>query len=245
MNTTGDDHVVASLSRAAQALLRRDDPEDLDRVFAGIVGAAVDTVPGADGGGVTVADRSRITSRHPTGTDVHVLDDLQAQFGEGPCIDAAARGADGATIYAPDLGGVQAQQEWPVFGPAAVEKGFRSLLSTPLVIQPGQRSALNLYAYAPDAFDESATTLARLFALQAAVLLHGEDKAAHLRVALESRDVIGQAKGILQERFDVDDTDAFQMMVRSSQDTNMKLADIAEWLVRNRRRTRPGSDPGT
>jgi len=106
------------------------------------------------------------------------------------------------------------------------------------------RAALNLYSAEVDAFDESARTLAGLFGLQAAVLLYGADQASHLSLAVESRDLIGQAKGILMERFDVDDQTAFQMLVRSSQDTNVKLIDVARWLTGNRRefRGRPGAE---
>jgi AmiR/NasT family two-component response regulator len=62
------------------------------------------------------------------------------------------------------------------------------------------------------------------------MLLYGSEQATHLQRALDSRDAIGQAKGILMERFAVDDHGAFQMLVRSSQDTNMKLVDVALWL---------------
>jgi hypothetical protein len=236
-----DDRIVDSLSRAARGLRHRRSLDDLEHTFNGIIVAAVQTVPGADAGGVTMTENSRITSRHPTENDVHVLDDLQAQLREGPCVDAATRGANGNIIYTPDLGSADATEAWPRFAPAAVERGFRSLLSVPMAVQPGRRAALNLYSHGVDAFDGPAVTLARLFALQAAVLLYGSEQTIHLRAALESRDTIGQAKGVLQERFDVDDEVAFQLLVQSSQDTNMKLAEVAQWLLDNRRTTRPAT----
>jgi AmiR/NasT family two-component response regulator len=93
------------------------------------------------------------------------------------------------------------------------------------------RAALNLYAAGPDAFDEDTQTLASLFGAQAALLLYGAVQAAHLVKAVDSRDQIGQAKGILMERFTVDDEAAFQMLVHSSQNTNMKVTAVAEWLT--------------
>jgi hypothetical protein len=99
----------------------------------------------------------------------------------------------------------------------------------------GVHGALNLYAHEPDAFDEHARTLAGLFGVQAALLLYGTNRAVQLQKAVDSRDLIGQAKGILMERFDVDDEAAFQMLVRSSQDTNMKLTAVAGWLTTSRR----------
>ena len=80
-------------------------------------------------------------------------------------------------------------------------------------------------------FDSEARLLAGLFGVQAAMLLHGSEQAAHLGRAVDSRDVIGQAKGVLMERFGVDETEAFQMLVESSQSTNLKLIDVARWLL--------------
>ena len=104
-------------------------------------------------------------------------------------------------------------------------------MSTHLTDHGRARSALNLDSRAPGVFDSSARTVAGLFGAQAALLLHGADHVSHMRAALGSRDTIGQAKGILMERFAVDDDSAFQMLVRSSQDTNLKLVDVARWLV--------------
>ena len=73
--------------------------------------------------------------------------------------------------------------------------------------------------------------LAGLFAAHAAVTLFGAQRVDDLERALASRDEIGQAKGILMERFSLDPTDAFALLSRSSQDTNVKLRDVARWLV--------------
>ena len=93
------------------------------------------------------------------------------------------------------------------------------------------RAALNLYSATSDAFDDDARTMAGLFGVQASLLLYGSSTATNLQRAVDSRDLIGQAKGILMERFGVDDDAAFQMLVRSSQDTNMKLTAVAQWLT--------------
>jgi hypothetical protein len=84
---------------------------------------------------------------------------------------------------------------------------------------------------ATNTFDESARTTAGLFGLQAALLLYGANHARHLSQALESRDLIGQAKGILMERFRVNSEQAFRMLVSSSQDTDIKLVEVARWLT--------------
>jgi hypothetical protein len=103
-------------------------------------------------------------------------------------------------------------------------------MSTSLSVDGRVRAALNLYAAAPNAFGEHCRTLAGLFGIQAALLLYGASEAAHLQRAVDSRDLIGRAKGILMERFKTDDEGAFQMLVKTSQDTNLKLTKVAEWL---------------
>jgi len=105
------------------------------------------------------------------------------------------------------------------------------LMSTHLSTDGCTRAALNLYSHAANTFDESARTTAGLFGLQAALLLYGVNHARQLGNALASRDLIGQAKGILMERFRVNGEQAFRMLVSSSQDTNIKLVEVARWLT--------------
>lgn len=100
---------------------------------------------------------------------------------------------------------------------------------------------MNLYAHRAGVFDSYAQTVAALFGTQAALLLYGAARAHHLSVALGSRDEIGQAKGILMERFDLDGDAAFGLLVRSSQETNIKLVEVARWVVAERRRMRPAA----
>ncbi len=232
MESEQGDRLVTALRSAAHDLLARQSTADGRDVFADIVVAAVQTVPGADAGGVTLAERGQITSRGPTGEAVRKLDELQAELEEGPCITAAAEPAEDGVIVVEDLAEEPGSARWPRFAPRAVDLGYRSLMSTQLSVDG--TAALNLYSDKPDAFDEPARRVAGLFGLQAAILLHGADRTTQLTIALETRDVIGQAKGILMERFEVRDDQAFQMLVRSSQDTNIKLADVARWLTTER-----------
>jgi hypothetical protein len=119
-------------------------------------------------------------------------------------------------------------------------------MSTQLSVNGGTRAALNLYSASPHAFDEESRTLAGLFGIQSSLLLYGADTAAQLQKAVDSRDLIGQAKGILRERFKVDDEGAFQMLVKSSQETNMKLTAVAQWLTEDTGpdQARPAVDAG-
>ncbi|MDD7969071.1 ANTAR domain-containing protein [Actinomycetospora lemnae] len=235
------------LRRAAGDLMRQRSIRDLEKTLAGIVHAAVDTVPGADAGGLSITEDGRVTARTPTSGSVTKLDQLQSDLHEGPCITALEDPSEDGLVLADDLAGADAAR-WPDFAPHAVEAGYRSVLSTRLCTDGrGMRAALNLYGGRPHVFDANARLTAGLFGAQAAILLYGSQHATNLMRAVDSRDVIGQAKGILMERFDVDEDDAFQMLVRSSQDTNMKLVDVAQWLRREtaeRRRMARDADAG-
>jgi hypothetical protein len=224
------EQLVVALRRAARRLLERRSIRDLQQTLSEIVSAAVDTVPGATAGGISVTEDGIVDSRNPTSRGISELDRLQGELHEGPCITALESPDEDGVVIAEDLAGADGER-WPRFAPAAVAAGYRSMLSTQLATNGPMRAALNLYAAEPGVFDVEARVTAELFAVQAAMLLHGSEQAVHLGRAVDSRDTIGQAKGILMERFSVDETEAFQMLVESSQSTNLKLVDVARWLV--------------
>lgn len=222
--------LVGSLRRAAERLLDSNIVRSEDDILARIVSTAVETVPGADGGGITVTQGQSLSSTHVTGNQLHRLDEIQAELNEGPCISASDDPPPDGVIMAADLAGEDASR-WPNFAPPAVELGVRAILSVSLSVDSGRRSSLNLYSATAGSFDEDAQLTAGLFGLQAAGLLFGADQIAGLDRALGSRDIIGQGKGILMERFDLTNHGAFEMLVSASQDTNIKLIDVARFLV--------------
>ncbi|WP_328307887.1 GAF and ANTAR domain-containing protein [Actinomycetospora sp. NBC_00405] len=232
MNTGQHDDLVVALRSAARGLAQQRSIRDLEQTLEQIVASAVVTIPGVDAGSISMTEHGRIETRHPTSDAIAKLDAKQSELYEGPCITAIEDPPESGTVLARDFAGADAER-WPRFAPLAVEAGYRSLMSTQLSVNGGMRAALNLYSTGPDAFDEDAETLAGLFGIQAAVLLYGANTAVHLQRAVDSRDQIGQAKGLLRERFKVDDEGAFQMLVKSSQDTNLKLTAVAQWLLDN------------
>ncbi|GAA4852949.1 GAF and ANTAR domain-containing protein [Actinomycetospora corticicola] len=239
------DGLVAALRRASQEITAKRSIRDLHDTLVQIVRSAVQTIPHVDAGGISLTEDGIITSRGPHPVVISTLDQLQTELHEGPCITAIDDPPADGTVLANDLGGADAAR-WPRFAPRAVEAGFRSILSIQLTADQHMRAALNLYATDPGVFDEESRQVAGLFGVQAAMLLYGSRQATFLQRAVDSRDVIGQAKGILMERFTVDDDEAFQMLVRSSQDTNLKLIEVAEWLraeaVERRRHRGTGPD---
>jgi hypothetical protein len=230
MDTGHNDRLVVALRAAARELAGRRSIRDLEQTLEQIVAAAVATIPAVDAGSISMTRHGRIETRHPTSERIRKLDETQSELHEGPCITALEDPPEDGTVLALDLAGSDAPR-WPRFSPYAVEAGYRTLMSTQLDINGGMRAALNLYSATPEAFDEGTRVLAGLFAIEAAVLLYGANTATHLQRAVASRDLIGQAKGVLRERFKIDDEGAFQMLVKASQETNTKLTAVAQWLL--------------
>ncbi|WP_433783942.1 GAF and ANTAR domain-containing protein [Actinomycetospora sp. CA-101289] len=240
------DDLVTALRRAGRELASRRSIRDLEETLGQIVTSAVATVPGVDAGSISITHHGRIETRHPSSEEIGKLDRTQSELYEGPCISAIDDPPESGIVIAQDFAGEDAQR-WPRFAPEAVAAGYRALMSTQLTTDGGPRAALNLYGATAHAFDEDARVMAGLFGVQASLLLYGADTAEHLQRAVDGRDEIGQAKGILMERFSLDGDAAFQMLVKSSQDTNMKLTDVARWLISDvgRRAARPpGRDGG-
>jgi transcriptional regulator with GAF, ATPase, and Fis domain len=218
--------MARALDDAARRLLERGD-ESVEHTLRLVVRGAIHTIPHAEQAGVSLVERGgRVTSRAPSNETVMELDELQNALGEGPCLDSIWH--EQRTLIE-DM--AQAHDRWPRYAPAAQQRGIGSLLSFQLFATHGSAGALNLYASAPHVFDEASADTGALFAAQAALVLHGAKRVENLNVALDRRDVIGEAKGILVERFGASPDQAFSMLVESSQTTNIKLVDVARWLV--------------
>jgi ANTAR domain-containing protein/GAF domain-containing protein len=243
MTATHDDQLVLALRRAASGLVRQN-IRDMEVVLTQIVASAAETVPGAAGGGITRTERGTLQACHATDDAIRDLDRLQLELDQGPCLVAADDPVPCGVVVAHDLTGRADTERWPRFAPAAVRAGYHSVLSAQLASTGrGRLAALNLYAHEPGVFTDQARTVAGLFATQASLLLLGADQAAYLQRAVDSRDVIGQAKGILMERFRVDAGQAFEMLIASSQQTNLKLVDVAQWLTEPDEHLAPSSTP--
>ncbi len=214
------------LADALSAVVRTLEPEpDVEQTVANIVQAVAATVPGTEDAGISLLESGSLKSVAPSSERVSQLDQLQHKLGEGPCVDAVFTNI----VYR--TSDIAADERWPKFGYAAAELGINSMLAVRLFTGKTLLGALNLYSTQPSAFDDSAEHVAGLFAAHAAVALAGSRAQAQLRNALESRDVISMAKGILMERHQVTDDQAFDLLVRASQNTNRKLHEVARWLV--------------
>lgn len=168
----------------------------------------------------------------PVSELVAKLEELQSAAQEGPCIETLA-GVD--SVYVVDLA---EDQRWPSFAPAAVELGVRSALGYRLSAGGTTVGALLLYARLPGAFNAADRAQGLIFASYAAMALaQAQTQAAdhlrieHLESALLSREVIGQAQGILMERERITAEQAFHLLRRASQHLNLKLRHVAQGIV--------------
>ena len=207
----------------------------LDRV----VNAARVAIPGADLVSVTLATETGYTTPVHTDDMALKLDEVQYRLGEGPCVEATRTPGLGLTFSADLAQGVQ----FPNFGPAAAEIGVHSVLAVGLFPDRDNDrfGALNVYAFEAGGLDELDRDLALILAAHASTALAAtlattaaELESAQLRQALQSRDVIGQAKGILMERRGISADEAFDVLRRASQSLNIKLTTVAQTLVDRR-----------
>ena len=217
------DELAQTLSDLARSLQSEDSLED---TLDAIVSAAVDTVPGAQHAAIT-AVQARREVHTPAATDdlVREVDRAQYETGQGPCLDAVY---EQQTVRLSDMAG---EDRWPEFSRRALDLGIRSMLSFQLYVVEDNLGALNLYSGDVDAFDDESENVGLLFASHAAVAMAGIRKDHDLAVAISMRDMIGQAKGILMERHRITADQAFALLVRASQRTNVKVAEIARRLA--------------
>ncbi len=219
--------VGQAIAAAARALY---DSQSMDETLQRIVEVARDSVPGFDHVGISTVDRKgRVETRAVAGDLVRILDAVQYDLGEGPCVETL-RGA--GAVVASDL----AQDgRWPRYVPTAVEHGVQSQLDIQLHLdEEGPLGGLNFYSTTSSGIDPEAESIAELFATHAALALGNAREKDTLNEALLTRQVIGQATGIIMERYQTSSDRAFEFLVRASSVTNLKLRDVAQELVSRR-----------
>ncbi len=210
---------LAALARSLAA------EADLTGVLSRVLEASKTQIEGAEHAGMTALSRHGASTPAATDQLVLVIDDLQYSTGEGPCLSAAADHEP--VVIVDDL---TTEARWPVFSPGAISHGIRSMLSFRLYTDRVSIGALNVYARQPHAFAADSVHAGALLAAHSAVAIAAATTSADLLAGLESRDVIGQAKGILMERYKVTPSEAFDLLVTASQNSNRKLRDLAAEL---------------
>jgi GAF domain-containing protein len=220
--------LIVNFSETARILFAAGSVTD---TLAQVVETAVATIEGCDFAGLFLVEKDVITTPVHTDPIVEEVDALQQRLSEGPCLEAISQRL---IFYVDDLAD---DARWPHFGPQATAAGVRSVLALPLVTN-GRLGALNLYARYPAAFGvvdrAKGVILASLAGLAVSAARSHEDeerRSENLNMALGTREVIGQAQGILMERERITAAQAFDILRHASQHLNRKLRDVAQDLV--------------
>jgi hypothetical protein len=202
-------------------------PMDLDEALERITRGAVDTIPGIDYASLSVtANAGQIETLAPTDPVALRADQLQYDLREGPCYEAV----DGAPVL--EVDDLASDLRWPDYGPkAAATFGLGAQIAFQFRAAPHARGALNLYAEQPHAIAGETRELGEMFANLAAVALGWSRHDQTLHEALSTRELIGQAIGIVMERYRLDADRAFAFLVRTSQAGNVKLRDVAAGII--------------
>ena len=216
-----DDRILDASRRLAAAL----QPGDLDTTLANITAAAVEVLPDVQASSITVKHADgRLETVAPTHDFLRDVDAAQYELQEGPCYEAAV---DTVHITSPNL---SADERFPRYAPVALRAGVRAQAGVRLFDTPSSNGALNLYSGRVGSFTDLGV-LSQLFAHQSAVALDYARQVDQLQEAVRSRQLIGQAVGIVMERYSVDEARAFGFLTRLSNDQNLKLRLVAERLV--------------
>lgn len=215
--------IARALTEAARSI---NSPTSVEETLDAIAREALRSVPGFNHVGISVSHRDgTIETKAATDPLVWELDELQYSVGEGPCLESV----HSTPVVVVEC--AQHEQRWPRFIPRAVQKGLRAQLGVRLFTEAGTLGGLNLYSTESETVHRDAVQVAELFASHAAIAL-GRARYEHdLNEALASRKVIGQAIGIIMERYQISEDKAFQFLVRASSTSNTKLRVVAQEVV--------------
>lgn len=181
-----------------------------------------------DDAGVLLRSGGTVTTAAATSARVEMSDQIQRESGEGPCYAATQT----AELYRVD--DTARETPWPAWAHAVAALGIRSALGVPLRTHDRNYGALNLYSEQASAFSDDDVAVAAIFARHAALAVDAATKEETLEQAVDARKLVGQAQGIIMERYNVDADAAFDALMRFSQDNNLKLRELAEHIVSQR-----------
>jgi hypothetical protein len=197
---------------------------DTPALLSGLITGAAESVPGAQYAGITATQRRRgietaaATHRYPV-----LLDEIQGRYQQGPGLTSAV---SQKSVRIDDLAD---DDRWPLYRGAALRQTpIRSIMSFGMFKEGVSAAALNFYAESPNVFDDESVNFGLIFATHAALVWNMMRRDQQFRVALVSRDIIGQAKGRLMERLGIDAAEAFERLKQMSQEANTPIAQVAQ-----------------
>lgn len=214
------------IAELVQSLHGRPDA-DSDTVVAELAEHAAVEIPGAQYAGITVTRNGKHIDT-PAATHIYpmLLDKIQQRHQEGPCLTAAW---EEKTVHVANL---ETDDRFPLYRQDALaETPIKSIMAFQLFIAGETMGALNVYSEEPNVFDSESRNIGLVFAAHSSVAWNSARRDEQFKRALSSRDVIGQAKGMIMERYDVDAVQAFELLRKLSQDSNVPLIRVATELV--------------
>lgn len=218
--------LIEAFSEIAQRIHTSDDYEDSLRR---ITETATESIHGCDAASMSLLEKRGAVTRAATDQAAVDADEIQYDENEGPCLSAAT---EHRWLYSPDLA---SESRWPRSSSRiAAEVGMQSLISCRLTLDAAPNhtlGGLNIYSRQRDAFSDEDQMMSILLASLGAVVVDASRQQAHLRAAIESRQVIGEAIGILRSQQDVSSEEAFTMLSQASQRMNVKLRELAERIT--------------
>lgn len=197
----------------------------MEETLDGVLKYALNGVGCAYAGIVFVHGRRRLETAAATDPRVTELERVQTEHGSGPDIDVLV---DQHTLVVHDT---LAEPRWPQWAARAAELGVRSLLAVRLHTRDTTVGTLNLYGVEPEVFGEEDEAVAHIFARHAAVALASARNLENMWQAVDARKAVGQAQGILMERYRLTPEQAMAVLLRYSQDGNLKLRAVADELI--------------
>ena len=199
---------------------------DLETILRKIVAVAVEEVDACESAGIELVQKRVIRPVVASSEVARRISEVQNEVGEGPCLSAIE---EHETFRTDDL---ERDDRWPKFSELArTETDVRSILGFRLFADEDTMGALDLYSSKPDAFDEEAMAIGAILAAHAAIAMSWAREREYMQAAVQNRDIIGQAKGLLMARRNVDSDAAFELLRDASQRRNVKLHQIAGQVI--------------
>jgi len=221
-----DENVAEDFAQMAMMLHGE---QTLEQTVERVLEFALKAVGCSYAGIIFVHRETRVETFAATDPLVEHLDKVQFEVGEGPDIEIIE---DHRGVIVDDT---ETDRRWPAWSKQVADAGVRSMLGTRLHTSDSTIGSLNLYDVRPGAFTTEDQDIAHILARHAAVAMASTREQTNLWKAIDARQLIGQAQGILMERFAIDADQAFTVLRRYSQDRNVKLSVVAQRLIETRR----------
>lgn len=190
-------------------------------------------VAATDSGIILVKARGKAYSAVGTSDNVEKAHMLQAELDEGPCLDAIR---SKTPVYV--TGDAANDPRWSTWGSRLSELGYRSVVSIRLETRDRTFGSLNAYSQSLNDFTTSDVEVMQYLGAAASAAIASSQTVDNLQIALESRNLIGQAQGILMAVYDLDSDGAFQYLRRLSMHGNIRIVEVAKDIMSQRHELR-------